>query len=268
MGNIARFVGRFYATADFATYAQSMASRGTWKPSGITVHHTGAPSLAQRPYGFTAQHMLNIKWGYENDRGWSSGPHFFVDQNGIWVFVDPCYPGIHAASFNDTHHGVEMLGDYDVEFVNASVLANAASCIKSCMDAWGYKAFNFHRDDRLTNKTCPGRRVTRELINEALRDVVQNVHPKVIRGNDEFCETLLINNRVYVPARSFSNWVGIPKSYLYYGEDGLHIDGVPVSDETIVGQVCWAPLTEMAKHAGMSVLWDSKTKTARLNEGT
>ena len=264
MAGIARFVGRFFAPADFAAYAKEASKHGSWNPVGITVHHTGAPSLAQRPYGFTAQHMQNIKWGYENDRAWSSGPHFFVDQNGIWVFVDPAYPGIHAVSFNDTHHGLEMLGNYDSESVNTDVLANTAICIRACMNAWGYDKYNFHRDCKHTKKTCPGIKITRAIIDNALTGVPSPVKAKVVAedGQQAFTETMIVQGRLYVPARSFAAWLGIPKSYLYYSEDGLHIDGDPVDGDILVGQVCWVPVVEMAHHAKAKVTWDEATKTA------
>lgn len=264
MAALTRFIGKFLAPSDFAAYVQNASKIGNWKPKGITVHHTGAPSLAQRPHGFTEQHMLNIKWGYENERGWRSGPHFFVDQNGIWVFVDPSYPGIHAASFNSTHHGLEMLGDYDVEFVNTRVLHHAAVCMRACMDAWGYDEYNFHRDDPKTTKTCPGKRVSREVINNALLQAMPEPKTIVTDGKTQFTDVRNIAGRAFVPVRAFCVWAGIPKSYLLFDENGLHIDGNTVEGEMLIGQVCWAPVSEVAKHGGLETRWDNATKTVTI----
>lgn len=268
MAGFARFIGRFFDPVDFAAYAAGMARTTTaWKPSGITVHHTASPSLAQRPHGFTSQHMLNIRSGYETERGWSSGPHFFIDQNGIWVFVDPRFPGIHAASFNSTCHGMEMLGDYDSEPINDAVLRNTAVCIRECMKAWGYTEYNFHRNDPKTNKTCPGTRITRDLIDHALL-VSEPIKPVTIEfGDAKWQETAMINNRIYVPVRRFSAWLGIPKSWLYWGEEGLHIDGNAINGETMIADACWAPAAEIAKCADFDAEWNPARKTLTLKRG-
>lgn len=268
MPTVSKFVGRFFAPADFGTGLAQFVRKesNAWKPKGITVHHTGSPSLAQRPYGFTAQHMQNIKWGYENERGWSSGPHFFVDQNGIWVFVDPGYQGVHAVSFNDTHHGMEMLGNYDSEAPNAAVLANAGVCIRECMKAWKYKEFNFHRDDPFTKKTCPGTRISRDIIQANVLNAIGDKRPKIVTGESEWTETMMHDGRVYVPAKAFALWANVPKSYLYYGEQGLHIDGDPVNGDILIGEVCWCPAAEVLRHTRWNVTWDNADKILNLSK--
>lgn len=55
----------------------------TWATS-ITLHHCGAPSLAQRSNGFSAQHLANLRHFYEVNKGWSSAPHLFVDDDQLW----------------------------------------------------------------------------------------------------------------------------------------------------------------------------------------
>lgn len=81
----------------------------------VTLHHTAAPSLAQRPDGFNAQHIKNIQSYYQNQLGWSSGPHLFVDDDQLWGMCDFRRKGIHAVSFNKRSIGIEVLGDYDSE---------------------------------------------------------------------------------------------------------------------------------------------------------
>jgi len=41
----------------------------------------GAPSLAQRPDGFVAEHLANLRYFYEVTKGWPSAPHLFVDDH-------------------------------------------------------------------------------------------------------------------------------------------------------------------------------------------
>ena len=131
---------------------------------GITIHHTAAPSLAQRPSGFLETHMHNFR-SYYRGLGWSSGPHFFIDEDQAWAFSPIAKPGIHAKSFNRTHIGIEMLGDYDREDPwsgrGLQVLTMTAAIVAELLRSLNLdlSAVNFHREDPKSDKTCPGRRI-------------------------------------------------------------------------------------------------------------
>lgn len=138
----------------------------SWRPSLIVIHHTAMPSLGMRPNGFEAQHMYNIMDGYR-EKGWSCGPHLFVDDKKIWSFGDLRRRGIHAVSFNSNSIGIEMLGNFDEEdpssgrgrlVVNLTcelvkILLKRLNLDKSCI--------RFHRDDPKTSKTCPGTKISK-----------------------------------------------------------------------------------------------------------
>lgn len=139
----------------------------SWATGGVTVHHTAAPSLAQRPKGFTIQHMRNIQSFYEKELGWSRGPHLFTDEDQIFGMSPLSERGIHAVSFNKTHIGVEALGNYDSEDPKTGrglqVWETTACCVAQILAAKGMEpstsTINFHRDDPKTKKTCPGTQV-------------------------------------------------------------------------------------------------------------
>ena len=82
--------------------------------SGTVLHNTGAPSLSQRPQGLTPQHMQNLVSYFRDDRGWSSGPHCFVDDQPkpFKLFTKFTDKGTHSPSWNGTKIGIEMLGDF------------------------------------------------------------------------------------------------------------------------------------------------------------
>ena len=160
-------VGRRFTVDTFRRYLQWVKAneKFLWTPTGITIHHTAAPNLAQRPNGFSEQHMLNLRSYYKDERGWKSGPHIFTDDNGIWVFTPLSRKGVHATSFNATRFGIEMLGDFDgKDFDDPRGKASiengqwaAAVLIKELEIS---KArINFHRHDPKTDKTCPGKRI-------------------------------------------------------------------------------------------------------------
>ncbi len=131
---------------------------------GITIHHTSAPSLTQRPNGFLETHMHNLR-SYYRGLGWSAGPHFFIDEDQAWAFSPIAKPGIHARSFNKTHIGIEMLGDYDREDPwsgrGLQVLTMTSAIVAELLRSLNLdiSAVNFHREDPKSDKSCPGRRI-------------------------------------------------------------------------------------------------------------
>lgn len=139
---------------------------------GITLHHTGAPSLATRPKGLLITHIHNMRDYYktpvpEIGKGsWGTGPHLFVDEDQGFGMTPFEFQGTHARSFNATHIGIEVLGDYDSEQPGSGrgleCWTNAVAFVRVLLDWLNLptSAVNFHRNDPKTPKTCPGTRVT------------------------------------------------------------------------------------------------------------
>ncbi|OWU65158.1 MAG: hypothetical protein CBB60_006130 [Armatimonadetes bacterium Cent15-Ar3] len=160
------FVGRRFRPDEFDAYLGSI-SFSDFQPEFVTLHHTGAPTLASRPDGLTDQHLRNLLTYYQDELGWNGAPHLFIDDrpDGIIVFQMLDKRGVHAVSFNRNSWGVEMLGEYDSEEFNsgrgALVRDNAVraiSLLNKRINA-SPESLKFHRDDPQTNKTCPGMRV-------------------------------------------------------------------------------------------------------------
>lgn len=159
-----KILGKPYSSDEFAAYLDSL--KPVWNPSLIVIHHCSAPSLAQRPHGFLNQHMLNLQDFYEG-KGWSAGPHLFIDEDQVWTFSPLTARGVHAVRFNSTGIGIEMLGDYDTEDPwtgrGREVLSTTCRAVKSLMGKFDIteRAIRFHRDDPTTSKTCPGRKISK-----------------------------------------------------------------------------------------------------------
>ncbi|MDX1933711.1 MAG: peptidoglycan recognition family protein [Capsulimonadales bacterium] len=158
-------VGQVWTRKEFEDYLRTTAPMRPWK--GVTLHHTAAPSLAQRVGGLTVQHIRNIRDFYEDVKHWSSGPHFFIDEDQIFGMCPPDERGVHATGFNAHYLGIEMLGDYDVEDPATGrgrrVLENSAAATALLLSRLNLTddetTLKFHRDDPATTKTCPGRRI-------------------------------------------------------------------------------------------------------------
>ena len=160
------FIGRRFRPSEFEAYLKTL-SFTDFQPGFVTLHHTGAPSLATRPDGLTDQHLQNLLNYYQNELGWSGAPHLFVDdrEDGIIVFQRLEKRGVHAVSFNRSSWGIEMLGEYDSEEFNsgrgAKVRDNSVKAIALLNKriAASPESLRFHRDDPQTTKTCPGLKV-------------------------------------------------------------------------------------------------------------
>lgn len=168
--------GQVWTVSEFETYVKTV-SKPAWVDS-ICLHHTGVPSLSQRPSGLTAQHLKNIRHYYETEKGWSSAPHLFIDDDQIWGMCPLTEKGVHAKSFNSRAIGIEILGNYNEESPNTGrgekCWSIAFGAVKALVKWAGLKpdATNilFHRDDPKTTKTCPGSKVEKSWVLENLQD--------------------------------------------------------------------------------------------------
>lgn len=159
-----------------ASLAEDLAGKAVpdWLDS-ITIHHTASPSLSDRKSGFTIQHIRNIQNFYsrpksELGKGWSTGPHLFIDEDQIFGMCDFRSKGIHAASFNHRSLGIEVLGDYDIEDPHTgrgkACWTNTAAAVRVLLKWSGLKknasTILFHRDDPKTKKSCPGKLIDKK----------------------------------------------------------------------------------------------------------
>ena len=138
--------------------------------TGITLHHTVSP-LASTWRGVAS--ILGMARYYRDDPScrWDRGPHLFVvsgapnaDHDGIWQMSPLNARGIHAASFNTTHWGLEVVGSFDSQRWDAGTSALTLGALAALHDWAGWPAvsaatLNGHRDDPKTTKTCPGKAI-------------------------------------------------------------------------------------------------------------
>ena len=162
-------VNKFFTIEEFKVYCKTL-NWDDWTPDFIVLHNTGAPNLEQRPHGLTAQHIQNFVTYYRDTNHWSAGPHFFVDDHGIWAFTSALFPGVHSPSWNRVSLGVEMLGDYECESFDvgrgALVHKNAVNMLATLHNALGIEAstMRMHYEDKLTTHKCPGKHVVKASI--------------------------------------------------------------------------------------------------------
>lgn len=174
------YVGKCFPGArEFLAYLDTIEFKA-WRPSFVTMHHTGGPSLATwKTYGTRKSPISDVQWMknlagyYGNEKGWSAGPHFFFTPANFCVLSLPEKRGVHAVSFNANSWGVECVGDFDSEPFTPE-LANRYALGLACLHvarglhpspyAFNASGLHFHREDPRTTKTCPGKNVDKKLM--------------------------------------------------------------------------------------------------------
>lgn len=167
--------GRRLSPEEFKAHVASLGFR-SWKPSGVVVHNTANPSLyptGRRGQGSwkgssvsPAQRVKNLAVYYAN-KGWRSGPHLFIDDDGIWLFTPLEQRGTHSPSWNGTKIGIEMVGDYAIEKFDegpgAKVRANTVAALAILHAKLGLDptTIKLHKEDSATTHDCPGGNVNK-----------------------------------------------------------------------------------------------------------
>ena len=173
-------VGLNFDAEAFDVYCKQLTWT-SWRPSFIVLHNTATPTLAQRPNGFTKQHILNLVGYYRDEKKWSAGPHLFVDDRQIWVFTPLTTTGRHSPAWNQVAIGIEMLGDYQTDAFDsgrgAKVRKNAVCAMASLCGALGLDpdTIRFHKEDpKTTHKTCPGKNVSKPKVIAEVKAALQD----------------------------------------------------------------------------------------------
>jgi hypothetical protein len=219
-------VGRSFQFPDqIDEFRDHVREHPSWKGcKGITFHHSYEPSLSQRLNGLTDQHIINIRDYYRDRLGWSAGPHLFADDRRIMCMTPLSEKGVHAKSFNSTHVGIEVLGNYDTENPfsgrGARCWENAALAASIIMAENSLESYNFHRDDPKTDKSCPGKRVTKAMIHEFLQkargETVGDVFEKPADASGVVAITVPViyrEGRVLVPIAEFLRSQGVDAAW-------------------------------------------------------
>lgn len=136
----------------------------SWRPSNFVVHNTASPTLHQWWHSVPpAERMKNLQSYYENDMGWSAGPHFFIDGKSWWCMTPPNVKGVHSPSWNGTMLGFEHVGDYATESATSGMGADVQrmghQLSAMCCEFFGWNPDNlkFHYEDPNTDHDCPGK---------------------------------------------------------------------------------------------------------------
>lgn len=182
MANWKGIIAKSFTPVEFDVYCHGLKWQA-WRPSFMVLHNTYAPTLVQRPNGFTHQHLLNLE-NFFKGKGWSAGPHLFIDDHKIHVFTPLTVSGVHSPSWNKQSIGIEMLGDYEKELFATGrgkfVRENTVAAIATLSAVLGVDpdTMKLHKEDKLTShKTCPGKNVVKAQVIAEVKALMASRHP-------------------------------------------------------------------------------------------
>ncbi len=141
----------------------------TWA-SGMVLHNTSAPTLAQWTPENRAQRILNLQDYFRNIRQWNSAPHAFVDYDFVWNFTPYTEKGTHSPSWNGTKLGIEMVGNFVAGGDDSThgrgllVVQNTAALFGLLHSHYGWdpQTIKLHKEDPRTTHDCPGNQIRKE----------------------------------------------------------------------------------------------------------
>ncbi len=182
-------VGKVWTADSFGEYLKTL-KRPDWAKR-VCLHHCAAPSLAQRPQGFKAQHLENLRSFYQS-LGWNRGPHFFTDEDQIWGMTPPTVKGIHSVGWNSTAIGIEALGNYDIEDPKSgrglqvweTTAKTTAELLKWLSLPANKDTVTLHRLDGRTSKSCPGNKVSHDWIIDMVNEQLKSKNP-ILKVEDQ-----------------------------------------------------------------------------------
>lgn len=206
-----------------------------WRPSGLTLHNTGAPNLSQWSGYPEKQRIENLERYYRDEQGWSAGPHFFVDDDDpcIWPFTPINIRGVHSPSFNATRIGVEMVGDYrpgvDDPMTGRGLIVykNMVALFAILCDKLGLEptseTIKFHREDPRTTHQCPG-----DLMWRLKSKFIEDVSDYMSVGGDHPVTEDELNPPTLPP------WSRVPREGVVDAQSGLNLrEGAGISTRVI-----------------------------------
>lgn len=185
-----KIIGKKLTIDEFKKYVKDK-DFGSIPPSKIVLHHTWKPTKDS----WDGEKTIRELKSYYEGKGWSAAPHLFVAEDGIWLFTDMYDVGIHAGEGNAEWQkkstgytyrgwgdnfedydllwysiGIEVVGNYDNKVWSGKTYENAVAVIKILIDELDIKEkdLKFHRD--YSNKTCPGKAITKKWVKEQLEE--------------------------------------------------------------------------------------------------
>jgi hypothetical protein len=198
------YIGRGLTLFEFVEYVDTF-NFGLYPPTSVVLHHTIMPDAGyaklskgvwtagearlkpDQVYAKRLKQLDSIRNYYRDTKGWSKGPHLFIDEKYIWLFTPMDEPGIHAKHGNGVYNnfsiGIEMIGYFEKLLWPSAVetlVGGAVAVLQNKLKTFDitYRTHNgisSHRD--WGKPECPGKAITEKYYIEVLRREARRLFP-------------------------------------------------------------------------------------------
>ena len=249
------FINRRLTIPEFRAYLAGYAF-GSIPPTRLVLHHTWSPTQAQ----WRGLASMRAMQSYYAGKGWTAAPHLYAAPDGIWLATPMSRVGIHAGTGNGSvaqgwySIGLEMVGDFDAARPSGPVWDASLAIMAALSERLAIPPrllISLHRD-YTTEKSCPGRAVSKEWVWGAVEAYtaatspplqVIGVGPSIARGT--FTAVLRDHGAPFAPehfdiiaARIYDLclWLDIDAAFwaaLWIHEQGIPLGASPVGEATL-----------------------------------
>ncbi len=157
-------------------------------PNSIVLHHTWQPTIKT----WEGKKSIDQLKRYYESKNWPAGPHIFIAEDGIWLFTDMAYIGVHAGNGNASWKkhgrcyngyycrgchlqgysiGIEVVGNYDNKVWEGKTLKSALFCVSKLQKKLNLKDSDVHYHREFSpNKSCPGNAISHKWLEKKLSE--------------------------------------------------------------------------------------------------
>lgn len=282
------YIGRGLTLTEFGQYVREY-DFGPVAPDFIVLHHTAIPSATWAPYPSGAvwdanenslteqekydkrKRQLDALMRFYRAKGWTAGPHLFIDERWIWLFTPMYNIGIHAAQGNSRRRGGRLHYSIGIEVIGyhehvpwhpsaARLVAGAVALLKARLNSFNFEDKPYEGGvgaHRMYNKPeCPGAAIVASYYMPLLRRAYDElIAPPPAPGIKHYRAKTTANVRSGSTRRSpivdelqpGAPWAGVERE-----GDFVRLDGWGAGDTWICnpqnGRCVWANLLAEVEH--------------------
>jgi hypothetical protein len=156
--------GRLMNMVQFDTHVKGIDL--SWANT-VVIHHTAKPTVADwtacgwecRKENMRLYYQNDVVWYDENgvqQKGWTSGPHLFVSDEGVGLFSTLSKPGTGVVGHNSNTIHIEVVGDYTLSLPVGATYTNMISVAATLLRHMPNTTKLTYHSALQPNTSCPG----------------------------------------------------------------------------------------------------------------
>ncbi len=134
----------------------------------ITIHHDGMSAFTSTSKSGSASRLETSRKSHlrrDGGRWGDIGYHFAIDPAGrLWQGRTLAWQGAHVKARNEGNIGVVVLGNYEIQTVNATQIATIQSTLHALMKKYNVPVSKVRTHQEWSATACPGKTLQRAMV--------------------------------------------------------------------------------------------------------